>query len=297
MDPELGGHFAGDGCVVDAYSIKVQCTHPSVLLKYHGSFGGQLSQDSEGTFEWKVCGEEAKCCARRLVPYTLQKSRQLNVLLKEGGSAKTRTREIRRLRRFDITHEDLPSFEDSVCFYRVLAGFFAADGCIRVTNDSISPSYTIKLYQKFPVILEYIRDRTNPEQKIYLVRNKGKESMYHLHFGGDHARNLAKNILPYIPVDEKKEQVRLCLEMKDPVTTHELVTTLKWVRYTNHELFPVKQQEFNRKTNEETIESKVCRKCKQDTPKHLLGSYIRKRKNIPNYRYYETICKKCKYAR
>ncbi|CAE8591881.1 unnamed protein product [Polarella glacialis] len=160
------GFFDGDGCVHHglprtgcALSIGQSCEKGEVLLRFCQALGGGIYRHAGGkglckpVIMWSVQTPLARQAAAVLGRLPSLKQQQLLMASEWPSSAKQRAALqpiMQQLKREE------PSEASLCCTWGYLAGFFDAEGCIRV--KPVSTSVTLELSQRSIAILNVIRD-------------------------------------------------------------------------------------------------------------------------------------------
>ena len=160
----LSGFFDGDGCVslnkttggfslVIAQSVK----GAEALMRFRQHFGGSISRAKDGNgfmrpkLQWQLCGEAMKRASTLLIKHSQTKRSQLQISAR--GPVKKASRlqvaaELKLLKKGDYVPDNRQ------LSWQYLAGFFDAEGCIKVFPHSAS--IVLELVQVKPAILMQI---------------------------------------------------------------------------------------------------------------------------------------------
>ena len=160
----LAGFFDGDGCVslskttggfslVIAQSVK----GAEALMRFRQHFGGSISRAQDGNgfvrpkLQWQLCGEAMKRASTLLIKHSRTKRSQLQISAR--GPVKKASRlqvaaELKLLKKGDYVPDNRQ------LSWQYLAGFFDAEGCIKVFPHSAS--IVVELTQVKPAILMQI---------------------------------------------------------------------------------------------------------------------------------------------
>ena len=158
----LTGFFDGDGCVSASQaagrcrlSVTQSYDNAEILLLFQEAFGGGIFCSSNGLglakprLQWQLCSRKTRFAARQLLVGSSTKKRQLELVAhwpEDLSDAETYTLQLRQLKEWDSA----AAFK---CSWSYCAGFFDADGCIRLRpNGSINVLFS----QKFPTVLDHI---------------------------------------------------------------------------------------------------------------------------------------------
>eukprot|EP00746_Dinoflagellata_sp_MGD_P013199 gnl/MRDRNA2_/MRDRNA2_128428_c0_seq1.p1 gnl/MRDRNA2_/MRDRNA2_128428_c0~~gnl/MRDRNA2_/MRDRNA2_128428_c0_seq1.p1 ORF type:complete len:406 (+),score=59.20 gnl/MRDRNA2_/MRDRNA2_128428_c0_seq1:109-1326(+) len=160
----LVGFFDGDGCVhaqsdLSGCRVKISQTWDKgeVLLHFMDVFGGGIYNQSSAQgawkhkLEWVVAGKKAQRSASFLASRPSLKSSQLQIAAAWPKCPHVRRgcdTELRRLKR-------APHPEHVECTWPYLAGFFDAEGCIRISP--ICPAMSLTIVQKHKPVLSSIQ--------------------------------------------------------------------------------------------------------------------------------------------
>ena len=197
----LAGFFDGDGNVLSEYSrsgcqLRVSQSYDfaEVLLLFQETFGGGIYREHDGvglfkpSLKWVLAGKEASNVAGLMMSSSIAKQRQLEVAARWPAQDTHRQASDRQLRA--LKRQDSAVLGD--CSWNYLAGFFDADGYIRV---STSGSLVLSISQKFPTILERICEFLASQEDVRtLPRRYG--NFFHVQIGSTHAsKRLLKGML------------------------------------------------------------------------------------------------------
>eukprot|EP00930_Biecheleria_cincta_P030606 TRINITY_DN21197_c3_g4_i1.p1 TRINITY_DN21197_c3_g4~~TRINITY_DN21197_c3_g4_i1.p1 ORF type:complete len:391 (-),score=36.13 TRINITY_DN21197_c3_g4_i1:1158-2330(-) len=160
----LGGFFDGDGCV-SPLSRMTGCTlaitqsadRSEILIRYYKAFGGGLYNERKGTGLAKACarwvahGAFSKAAALRLAQVTLLKRKQLLIAARWPSCKHMRSDAVHQLQ--SLKHEPETTQGRATISWQYVAGFFDAEGCIRIPPDTLSLHLHISQKPKEPLEL------------------------------------------------------------------------------------------------------------------------------------------------
>eukprot|EP00438_Fugacium_kawagutii_P014584 Skav231483 [mRNA] locus=scaffold820:70442:71743:+ [translate_table: standard] len=160
----LSGFFDGDGCVRVRSSkglIHLEMCQSvegaDALFKFWRCFGGGIYRNSDGcgfrrpTLRWEVTGKAAKKAAKKLAARSCAKQRQLALVSDRKITRETVQKVTDQLKILKGVDEAAPGF----CMtWPYLAGFFDADGNVRVSQAS--NSIALRVNQKHRSILDVL---------------------------------------------------------------------------------------------------------------------------------------------
>ena len=160
----LSGFFDGDGCVTFAgkmsscsLSLSQSFDRSACLLHFRESFGGGVYRKSGGlgmrkpTLQWAVSGATGRSAAEQLSQWPSMKSPQLRIAASWPECTKIRAELAQQLKVLK-GHQYTPKYLQ--CSWPYLAGFFDAEGHIRVAYNSVS--IHLSLAQKNRAILDCV---------------------------------------------------------------------------------------------------------------------------------------------
>lgn len=216
----VAGFISGDGCIHDNNTVSAVCVTLDVLESCKSVVGGSISK--RGNYYWW----RASIATRRgvdhnterealaaLAPFCLTKYHQIVAAL-EGDSER-----VKALKYEPPILPDTTDFTDDEKA-QIVAGFFSADGHVRVRGKSARP-YVV-FGQKYREILDFIQENFGGGSEIGVYNptangektHKGTDEKYvayQLTYSGDAAINLLARIEPYVLVASKRECCRLAM--------------------------------------------------------------------------------------
>ena len=159
----LAGFFDGDGCArcksnlsCVELSVSQAVAGAEVLLQFGSAFGGSVRRGRDGhglvkpNIVWDITGTSARDAASRLAECSITKRRQLEIVASWPEASACRescNRELRILKRCDS------GIAGSVS-WRYFAGFFDAEGCIKIRMGA---SLQLCIGQKYVTVLECLQ--------------------------------------------------------------------------------------------------------------------------------------------
>ena len=158
----LTGFFDGDGCVSTnakgSPQLLVGQSHvkAEILILFKTAFGGGIYAHVPGrglrrpSLQWSLTGKAVKDAARRLAQHSVVKRGQLLLTESWPEHKQQRRAAAKQLSALKLQQSD-PSF---VCSWAYIAGFFDAEGCIRVMPAQ--PYITVSVSQKDTGVLSWI---------------------------------------------------------------------------------------------------------------------------------------------
>ena len=181
----LAGFFDGDGCVslnktTGSFSLVISQSvkGAEALMRFRQHFGGSINRKEDGngfttpSLRWWLCGEAMKRASALLTKHSRTKRSQLQISAR--GHVKKASRlqvadELKLLKRGDYVPDNRQ------LLWQYIAGFFDAEGCIRVFPNSVS--IVLQLSQVKPAILLQIRSFLHREQhqSCQLYTNKSNK--------------------------------------------------------------------------------------------------------------------------
>ena len=160
----LAGFFDGDGCVSFnktnggfKLGISQSVNGAGTLLQFRQHFGGSICRLQDGNgfirpkLQWQLCGEAMKRASTLLTKHSRTKRGQLEISARgrvEKASRLQVADELKLLKRGDYVPDNRQ------LSWQYLAGFFDAEGCIRVFPNRAS--IVLELWQVKPAILMQI---------------------------------------------------------------------------------------------------------------------------------------------
>ena len=160
----LSGFFDGDGCVSLPRSSRTcslivgqVASNAEVLMRFRDVFGGAIYRASNGqglrrpTIKWTISGPEGQKAAAALARASIVKSEQLLIALKWPSSYESRISACQELKRLKMSRLGP---RDVHCTWAYVAGFFDAEGCIRLRA---SGAHTLEMGQRHDDVLPKIR--------------------------------------------------------------------------------------------------------------------------------------------
>ncbi|CAJ1446817.1 unnamed protein product [Effrenium voratum] len=161
----LAGFFDGDGCVsMNRSTGRIQLSvnqaidQASVLLHFRDALGGGICRHQDGagarraTLRWHSSGDSAILAARLLGSVPSMKQAQLQIAVEGTAAPADRNSladKLKMLKHLAYQPGCLP------CSWHYLAGFFDAEGCIRV--DARHATASLSISQLNPYVLTCIR--------------------------------------------------------------------------------------------------------------------------------------------
>ena len=175
----LTGFFDGDGCVSlnkttgsFALSVGQSVNGAGTLLRFRQHFGGSITRHKDGngfvtpSLSWSLSGDAMTRASTLLTKHSQTKRSQLQI--SAGGNVEKALRlqvadELRLLKRGDYVPDNRQ------LSWQYLAGFFDAEGCIKVLPNSAS--IALDLWQVKPAILmqilSYLHRQQHQSWKMY----------------------------------------------------------------------------------------------------------------------------------
>ncbi|CAE7538556.1 AQR1 [Symbiodinium sp. CCMP2592] len=160
----LAGFFDGDGYVgcetrLTGAALKVSQSfdQAEVLMLFRQTFGGSISRERRGVglgkpkLQWQAYGQSARRAVRLLALHSITKQKQLLI-----AARWPKTKSLREDRKAELCA--LKQYDSAVagpCSWSYFAGFFDAEGCIRL--DPRVASLQVKVSQKHPRALRSLR--------------------------------------------------------------------------------------------------------------------------------------------
>ncbi|CAE7662915.1 unnamed protein product [Symbiodinium sp. CCMP2592] len=212
----LAGFFDGDGCVeghLEGCQLVVgqSFDKAEVLMLFQAVFGGSIFKQSDGRglwkpmLKWSLWGPDVCRAARLLGPYSITKHRQLVLAADWPKSTSSRQKclvELRRLKRCD-------SAVVTTCSTEYFAGFFDADGYIRITGRA---GLVLRIGQKFETVLSCLKQAAarnfGVEAKLYRVHSSSTLYIFGISVCKDVLRALVEAGLLC-----KREQAKLAISL------------------------------------------------------------------------------------
>lgn len=223
----LAGFFDGDGCVslnktTGSFTLTLSqsVNGAGTLMRFRQHFGGSIcrSQDGNGftrpKLQWQLCGEAMKRASTLLTKHSRTKRSQLEISARghvEKASRVQVTDELKLLKRGDYVPDNRQ------LSWQYLAGFFDAEGYIRVFPNSASIG--LELAQVKPAILMQILSFLHRQQhlsgKLYSNQSlsTNKSAHYRINCSGN---ELCKRILQELlahGLQQKGEQAKLARDL------------------------------------------------------------------------------------
>ena len=172
----LAGFFDGDGCVTRSntsgsslmLTVGQSFDAADVLFLFQSAFGGCIGTMNVGvglrkpTLCWRVHGAAARKAARLLMQESLVKQKQLEVASEWPLERAEREHAFQQIRDF----KQLDSSTEGSCSWEYFAGFFDADGYLRMKGKS---SLELSVSQKYTTILESLRSFLEREMGLDLA--------------------------------------------------------------------------------------------------------------------------------
>ncbi|CAJ1440089.1 unnamed protein product [Effrenium voratum] len=157
----LAGFFDGDGCVTSngqsgtQMRVSQSVHNAGILLQFIEAFGGSILLQSKGqgfnqpVLLWCASGESARNAAKAMHPCSAVKTAELALALVWPSCPKERHQSVMEL----AALKQMPNGVSSqfVMSWAYLAGFFDAEGCIRLRAGAVS--LAIEISQKHASIL------------------------------------------------------------------------------------------------------------------------------------------------
>ncbi|CAK0908039.1 unnamed protein product, partial [Prorocentrum cordatum] len=145
----LSGFFDGDGCVnvrsnagSCSLSVSQSITQGCVLILFRSVLGGGIYYNSPGlgrrrpALQWRATGESGKWAAKQLSQYSRLKQGQLQIAAAWPKCSDLRALLARQLKAMKSAHYIPPNSEP--CSWEYFAGFFDAEGYVKIPNHSAS---------------------------------------------------------------------------------------------------------------------------------------------------------------
>ena len=178
----LAGFFDGDGCVslnktTGSFRLTVgqSVKGAETLMRFRQHFGGSITRHKDGngftapSLSWWLCGEAMKRASTLLTKHSRTKRSQLQISARGNVEKEARLQvadELKLLKRGNYVPDNRQ------LSWHYLAGFFDAEGCIRVFPDSAS--FSLEVAQVRPAILNqilsFLHHRQHESCKIYECR-------------------------------------------------------------------------------------------------------------------------------
>ena len=223
----LAGFFDGDGCVMlnkttGSFSLAVvqSVKGAGTLFEFRQHFGGSISLLHKGngftrpSLRWQLSGEAMKRASTLLTKHSRTKRSQLRISAR--GHVKKASRlqvahELKLLKRGDYVPDNRQ------LSWHYLAGFFDAEGCIRVFPHSAS--FALDVAQVRPAILNqilsFLHHRQHESCKIYRKKclPSNDSSHYYIRcFGSEECKRILQELLAH-GLQQKREQANLARDL------------------------------------------------------------------------------------
>lgn len=223
----LAGFFDGDGCVslnktTGSFKLAVSQSVKGVetLIRFRQHFGGSITRKEDGngfttpTLSWWLCGEAMKRASALLTKHSRTKRSQLQISARGHVEMASRLQvadELKLLKRGDYVPDNRQ------LSWQYIAGFFDAEGCIRVFPSSAS--IVLQFSQVKPAILMQIRSFLHREQhqswKLYTNKclSSNKSASYQINcFGNEECKRILQELVAN-GLQQKREQAKLARDL------------------------------------------------------------------------------------
>ena len=216
----MGGFFDGDGCVTmhatGGYvplQVKQSISNVHILLRFRRVFGGGVYAGdkrtgfSQTTLRWQISGKSASFAAGLMASLPSMKQDQLEIAASGTVEAARRSKvkaKLKTMKQRDYIPRSL------AVTWPYLAGFFDAEGCIRVR--AVADALNLQIPQVNPAVLEsllaFLQDQGLDRWKL---RHYSKTSC--LECGHHQTSKLTLKHLLRNGLSVKKQQAKIALEL------------------------------------------------------------------------------------
>lgn len=223
----LAGFFDGDGCVMlnkttggFTLAVSQSVKGAGTLLQFRQHFGGSICREHDGNgfirpmLTWRLYGETMKRASELLTNHSRTKRSQLQISAHGHVAKAVRLQvadELKLLKRRDYVSDNRQ------LSWQYLAGFFDAEGCIKVGAES--PSIVLDIGQVKPAILKQILSFLHQQQyescKIYarecLPPNNSSHYLVRCS-GNEQCKRILQELLAH-GLQQKREQANLARDL------------------------------------------------------------------------------------
>ena len=217
----LAGFFDGDGCVslnktkgVFSLAINQSVKGAEALMRFRQHFGGSISREKDGNgfmrpkLQWQLYGEAVKRASTLLTKHSRTKRSQLQLsargLLKKASRLQVAD-ELKLLKKGDYVPDNRQ------LSWQYLAGFFDAEGCIKVYPHSAS--IVLELAQVKPAILMQILSFLHRHQHLCGKLYTHKSAYYRIACcGTEECKGILQELLAH-GLQQKREQANLARDL------------------------------------------------------------------------------------
>lgn len=227
----LAGFFDGDGCVslsktTGSFSLTVgqSVNGAGTLMRFRQHFGGSITRQRDGNgfirpkLQWQLFGEAMKRASTLLTKHSRTKRSQLQISAYGHVEKAVRLQvadELKLLKKGDYVPDNRQ------LSWQYLAGFFDAEGCIKVSPQRAS--IVLELSQVKPAILMQILSFLHRQQheswKIYtythecLSPNNSTAYYYRINCcGNEECKRILQQLLAH-GLQQKREQANLARDL------------------------------------------------------------------------------------
>ena len=223
----LAGFFDGDGCVLLSkttggftLAISQSVNGAKTLMRFRQHFGGSINRKQDGNgftrpvLRWLLCGEAMKRASTLLTKHSRTKRSQLQISARGNVEKAARLQvadELKLLKSGDYVPDNRQ------LSWQYLAGFFDAEGCIKVLPNSAS--IALDLWQVKPAILmqilSYLHRQQHQSWKMYttacLSPNNSTTCLIKC-YGTDECKRILQELLAH-GLQQKREQANLATDL------------------------------------------------------------------------------------
>ncbi len=223
----LAGFFDGDGCVSlhktnGSFKLGVSQSvkGAGTLMRFRQHFGGSISRERDGNgfsrpmLQWQLYGEAMKRASKLLTKHSRTKRSQLQISARGNVEKAARLQvadELKLLKGGDYVPDNRQ------LSWQYLAGFFDAEGCIKVLPGAVS--IALELAQVKPAILmqilSFLHCQQNESWKMYTREclSPNNSTTYSINcYGTEECKRILQELVAN-GLQQKREQANLARDL------------------------------------------------------------------------------------